>query len=115
MIDSVKIDLLGDIFEIFSLGADEKNPEDLKTNAENICVFLYPSLAADFSVKAYSRVKENYCDYYAAALIAAAFLIDRYFFDKLSRCLAPAVFLICRPAWKEFCACSTDNFVLQWP
>lgn len=75
MIDSVKIDLLGDIFEIFSLGADEKNPEDLKTNAENICVFLYPSLAADFSVKAYSRVKENYCDYYAAALIAAAFLI----------------------------------------
>ena len=79
MIDSVKIDLLGDIFEIFSLGADEKNPEDLKTNAENICVFLYPSLAADFSVKAYSRVKENYCDYYAAALIAAAFVFASYF------------------------------------
>lgn len=75
MIDSAKIDLLGDAFEVFSLGCDEKTPEDMKINAENVCVFLTPSLAADFSLKAYSSAKEEYCDYYAAALIAAAFLV----------------------------------------
>ena len=75
MIDSAKIDLLGDVFEIFSLECDEKIPEEMKTNTEIIRVFLAPSLTADFSVKAYFGAKEEYCDYCAAALIAAAFLV----------------------------------------
>ncbi len=77
MNDSTKIDLLGDVFELFSLGNEEEIDQKIKACREGAYVLLAPSLTADFKLRMYTKNEEKSREYYAAALIAAAFLIKK--------------------------------------
>ena len=77
MNDSTKIDLLGDVFELFSLNCEEEIVKNLKSCGAGIKAFLTPSLEADFSLRVYDKNNEECREYFAAALIAAAFLTQK--------------------------------------
>ena len=74
MKDSTKIDLLGDTFELFSLTCEEEIFEKPELVGAGIQVFILPSFTADFAIRVYDKNKKECQEYYAAALIAAAFL-----------------------------------------
>ena len=74
MTDSTRFNLLGDAFELFSLNSEEEIAERVALGGEDLRVFLLPSLTVDFALRAYDKNREECQEYYAVALIAAAFL-----------------------------------------
>ena len=67
-----EISVLGDRFLFFSLPSESEIPKAVPGGKR--CVILLPSLDADFRIVGYEKCGKPLCDYYSAAVCAAAHL-----------------------------------------
>ena len=72
------IGLMNELFMLYSLSAVPDSVEEfIAGNNTANTVFLTPGTDADFSVRAYNRSACLFKEHYAAALVAAAFLVSK--------------------------------------
>ena len=69
-----KINVMGDDFLLFSLAHGREAPCKAISCGAKAAVLLMPGIEEDFSITAYSDGGKPMCEYYAAAICAAAFL-----------------------------------------